>query len=410
MRPRIKPVLVNSLVCVISIVVAISIAEGVLRLLSYPKERPLQTSHPSDFQETRENVEFLYDFSTNSQGLRYREVPLEKAPDSRRIFVVGDSFTEGQGVRMGERFTDILEDSFSRPDRPVLFINGGLSGTDPIQYGRLFFDKGLKYHPDALLVCIFANDLAGMPDIAPTRRPATTRNKDRLLGPARSAWPRVFTAVATMRARRELGHRTATSDFVADVSREAERRAIPQKRIAAWKHSLPDDLVAAVNRGAFTGSILSNGLLYPEYWTDSIDVFSTTAQTKWVIMTKVLSEIVDQARNDGVEVAFVFVPSYFQYDPESHEASNPTVRAGTLVKRRWLSEETQIEKRLASWTKQSNVPFLDLTPTFRRAIEHEHDLNWKLDGHWTPKGHRVAAQAMMEWLSSGRAFSFIGSS
>ena len=404
-KKRLVPI--NLLIVLVTLAAALFLCEWVLKLRGFPTALSPQTSHPANFHETRERLEFRFDFRTNSQGLRYGEIPLEKELNSRRVFVVGDSFTEGWGVEASQRFTDLLERRFDAAPRRVLFINGGLSGGGIVQYGRLFFHKGVKYHPDALLVCLYANDLSGTPDTAGEgqKREAVRPPPTRLI---HTLWPRLDTLVATLKARRDYKERTTTSDFVRDVTTEAARRGISQKRIDGWRESLPQELVDAINAGKFNGSVLSYGLLYPAYWTDSIDVNSTTARVKWTNMAQVLSEMADGAKEKNVEMAVVFIPAPFLYDPRTHEASNPWVRSGTVIKKGWLDEETRIQKRLRSWSESAKVPFLDLTPVFREAVLENRDLNWKLDGHWTSAGHEVAAEAIAEWLSDGQVFSFVG--
>jgi lysophospholipase L1-like esterase len=398
----------NLLIAIVSVVAALYLCEWVLKLRGAPKNLAPQTSHPANYHEVRDKLEFRFDFRTNSQGLRYPEIPLEKPPGTRRVFVVGDSFTEGWGVEANDRFTDLLERGFGAADGGVLFINGGLSGGGVVQYGRLFFDKGVKYHPDALMICLFANDLAGTPDTGgegEKRGGAGGSSASRLF---RALWPRIDTAIATVRARRDYRKKTTTTDFVGDVTAEAVRRGIPTRRIDAWRESLPPELVEAVNAGRFNVSVLSRGLLYPEYWSDSIDLASTTAQVKWTNMTQVLSEMVDLSRKRKVEVAMVFIPAPVLYDPRSHEPSDPWVRTGTVVKKGWLDEETRIQKKLRAWSEAAGVPFLDLTPVFREAVCSNDNLNYRLDGHWTAEGHAVAAEGIAEWLSAGKVYSFVG--
>lgn len=366
---------------------------------------PPRISHPPNMEEVRKNIEFRYVFRTNSRGLRYREVPLEVTQGSYRVFVSGDSFAEGECVDEGKRFTDLLECFYSRSERTVLFINGGLAGTGPLEYGRLFLRVGMEYKPDALLICIYANDLANTPE-------EITRNELDTAIPSRSGikklvyflWPRVYTLLKRFKLQREYRKKTRTSDFVSLVSREAKKLRISKERIEIWKASLPQELVEAVNRGEFNGSFLSPGLLYPEYWSDSIDISSDRAEKKLRNMTTILSEIVLRAKQLRVNTAIVFIPSYFQYDPQSHNAKNPWITSGTYVRKQWLSEVTEIQKRLEDWSKDQKVPFLDLTPSFREAIQSGKKTNWVLDEHLTPLGHEVAALAIASWLSDQQVF------
>src|SRR5262245_59596108 len=71
----------------------------------------IQIAHPPNFKENRKTVEFAYEFRTNSMGLRYREIPLNKQSEAEiRAVVVGDSYVEGFGVADGDLFTSLLEE------------------------------------------------------------------------------------------------------------------------------------------------------------------------------------------------------------------------------------------------------------------------------------------------------------
>ena len=86
-----------------------------LAVFGFPSDRPPQYTHPPNYTETRKSIdEYEYEFTTNSQGLRYKEIPLTKQNDiETRILVIGSSFVEGQGVLINETFSAILETKFS---------------------------------------------------------------------------------------------------------------------------------------------------------------------------------------------------------------------------------------------------------------------------------------------------------
>jgi len=201
--------------------------------------------------------------------------------------------------------------------------------------------------------------------------------------------------------------KTRTSDFISTISREAQKRNIPQKRITAWQASIPQELVAVVNQGRYMGSYLSAGLLRPKSWVDSIDISSDLAQKKWQNMTLLLSKVLAKAEPNGVETAIVLIPSPFMYDPGQHNEKNPSIVSGCEIDKKWLAEDTMIQQRLRSWTAEKDVPFLDLTPIFRKAIQSSKNLNYELDPHWSILGHQIAAGAIAAWLVDQEVFSFI---
>src|SRR5215467_1798077 len=72
------------------------LGDRMLGLLGLPDEFAGWVTHPPHYSEVRRNIEFTEKFQTNGQGLRYKEIPLQKPLRTRRIFVVGDSNVEGR--------------------------------------------------------------------------------------------------------------------------------------------------------------------------------------------------------------------------------------------------------------------------------------------------------------------------
>src|SRR6266404_8721279 len=54
------------------------------------------------------------DVTINSQGLRDREIPLERTPGTERIMMLGDSFVLGWGVPLEETISKRLERQFAK--------------------------------------------------------------------------------------------------------------------------------------------------------------------------------------------------------------------------------------------------------------------------------------------------------
>jgi lysophospholipase L1-like esterase len=404
-----KRISLNSSLVLAGVAISLFLCNCVLGFLSFPSEVPQKISHPINYEEVRQNKEFQYIFKTNSRGLRYHDIPAEKPANTFRVFVSGDSFTEGEGVDDGKRFTDLLEGKFQSSDKSVLFINGGLTGAGPLMYGKLFLEVGLEYKPDALFICLFVNDVADTPEKLYLKPFSFLHSRSGLKKITQTLWPRVYTQLALFYLQSEHHRKTKTTDFILTISELARKRNIPQLQINRWKESLPQKLVTAVNQGTFNGSILSLGLLYPEYWSDSIDISNTRAKKKWENMTNILSEILERAKQSGVETAVILIPSTFQYDPKSHSETNPWIITGSEIREEWLSEETEIQKSMKLWTLSEGVSFLDLTPVFREAIKSNKNLNWELDGHWNHLGHEVAANAIASWLDDQQVFSFMKS-
>ncbi|MEZ4654087.1 MAG: GDSL-type esterase/lipase family protein [Candidatus Eisenbacteria bacterium] len=72
-----------------------------------------------------------------------------------RILVLGDSYVFGHGVEDDETFCAVL--AHLLPSTEVL--NFGVSGYSTDQELLLLQDRGLAYHPDVVLLCLYRNDI-----------------------------------------------------------------------------------------------------------------------------------------------------------------------------------------------------------------------------------------------------------
>jgi len=95
----------------------------------------------------------------SSQGLRDREYPLERPAGVRRIVVIGDSVTFGNGLEVGDTYPEQLEARFAGGERPVEVLNLGVGGYDIRNaVGRLEL-LGLAFQPDDVVVGFCINDV-----------------------------------------------------------------------------------------------------------------------------------------------------------------------------------------------------------------------------------------------------------
>ena len=128
--------------------------------------REVVQSNPSDniiyTLKPNLNVTFVdVNVQTNSYGMRNSEIPIEKSPDSIRIALLGDSFAFGWGVDVDKIFAHILEErlnSFASGKRKIEVLNFGVPGYSTFQEVADFFEKGLQFKPDIVLVYFIDND------------------------------------------------------------------------------------------------------------------------------------------------------------------------------------------------------------------------------------------------------------
>lgn len=90
----------------------------------------------------------------NSRGMIGPEYRLEKGPDTYRILVLGDSIMQEHSFV--EALEEILNNAGLRYDFEIW--NAGVGGYQVNQYASYLRYKGIKYHPDMVLVNFDLND------------------------------------------------------------------------------------------------------------------------------------------------------------------------------------------------------------------------------------------------------------
>ena len=92
--------------------------------------------------------DFTVEYSINSKGVRDREYTYDRPLGVTRFVALGDSFTFGEGVPYGKRFTDIPEEKLD----DIEIINMGVPGIGIYQELLQFMFEGRKYRPDYVLL------------------------------------------------------------------------------------------------------------------------------------------------------------------------------------------------------------------------------------------------------------------
>ncbi|MDH5639243.1 MAG: SGNH/GDSL hydrolase family protein [Nitrospinota bacterium] len=94
---------------------------------------------------------------TNSIGMRSsREYPEKTSSGRKRILLLGDSYTAGDGVDNSERFSDIMESRFPWLD----VMNFGLNGSGTDQQTLIFEQMASRLEADAYIFCLCPENIA----------------------------------------------------------------------------------------------------------------------------------------------------------------------------------------------------------------------------------------------------------
>jgi hypothetical protein len=401
-----KETLKNSGLLLASILVGIFLLEGILFILSFPKTVHSLAYRPN-LDIKYKNFEFEYRHKTNDMGLRYRTIPLVKSQNSYRIFISGDSFVEGPGVAEEKTFCGLLEKSSSTSQTPVYFINGGKAGAGPLVFGRILYSIGFEYNPDAVLIFVFANDISNTrPDQHPRMLYEQPQPPQNFLA---AVLPRLAVVYEKCTLKVGAAKPFGRTSFLDETEQIAKKRGIPQNKITAWKNAIPPELAKLATEEQVNTMLMSSGLLRPRYWSDGIDIDTKIAQGSWLAISNLLVDMIDQCRERDIRVGLVYMPCAFQFDPNagSYKGRQVLSRTGLIVRKEWLTEETQIQNNLRTLAGQNRVAFLDLAPALRKKIAEGMTLTFAFDGHLNEDGHKAVADTLEYWLKNSEDFVFL---
>lgn len=99
-----------------------------------------------------------FPYRTNAEGLRDRDRPA-KTPGTKRVLVMGDSYTWGYAVAEEEAFPQVAERVLAERGRPdIEVINGGVPDYNSRQERQLLEQLIPIYQPDAVVLGYVVND------------------------------------------------------------------------------------------------------------------------------------------------------------------------------------------------------------------------------------------------------------
>ncbi len=280
----------------------------------------------------------------NSLGLCDRELPLRKPAGEYRVLFVGDSVTRGLGLALEENFVTRLEPLLNNPPRKLKIrtINAGCDGYTTWQQTDYLKRDGLQLSPDFVVLGFCINDVLDVVD-AP---PGLVRGR-----PWITDYPR-------------FNHVSGIVRMVAHYSNARRAKIFREQHL--WTNQ---------NRYAE-----QNNLVFAE--EALADPPPPRLAAAWDRILEDLSDFAKVCAGSAVPwmlVAFPIEPMV-SADPPGYS----------------------IYSRLEQWATRNDVPWLDMTPVFRRWTT-QHNANAGLlfndTVHLSPLGARVTAEELHRFLS-----------
>lgn len=290
--------------------------------------------------------EYTYHTKYNSLGVRDREFT-RKELENRKILLLGDSMTFGQGIEVEDTFPKIAERLFYGKVQNLLVINGGGKGASTVSQFESLKELVKKYHFDAVGFCFYLGNDAD-------------NNLDDIEKADTS--PHLFSKRSSFSLSEFLKHESILYSF-----------AYYKLRIFAYKYKL-------------IHSFQGQSQLLKEY--------SDRGKDGWRATRIIIEEIKRffHGRNE-TELFFVFIPQDFQVDAE---------KRGRYGITRDNYDYFKPNKLLKAILEKNEIAYIDTTSSFINHYKEnvEDKLFFKIDRHMNEDGHKLVAKLLFDFFVS----------
>ncbi|MDI9571026.1 MAG: SGNH/GDSL hydrolase family protein [Pseudomonadota bacterium] len=375
---RRKALAVNILLSAVTVLVCFFLGEALMRIF-----------HPQIGGRTEQEVFFTYDetlgwrfipgksgllvskheyeqvITINAAGFRDRERLLAKGPKTKRVAVIGDSFTAGLGVKDTEAFTAVLEASLPGA---VEVLNFGVNGFGPTQECLLLTARVLPYRPDLVsMVFYIGNDFDDTTNL--------------------TAWIDGY-----QRPRAVLDDRGRIRFTNIPVPKTSRPRNELQRTCSLPRSHLIDflDRIIHQRRDKYALDVLP-----PEVRLCRKEL-DPSLKEALPLLRGVLEETDARCRRRGSRFALVLAPTVTQIHPDIYWQK---------IKKVYNLREEDYDlllpnKIVAGIASDLGIPVLDLTPALRAEADRGAELYYYKNRHWNPAGHRVVARELAAWIET----------
>ncbi len=304
--------------------------------------------------------EFDVVYKINSQGLRDKETPYAKPPGEFRVLALGESTVMGEGIKYGERFTEIIEEAL----RDTEIINMGVWGFGMDQSFLQLKREGLKYKPDLVILFVIDAFMQRCKDFvrvgAFKPRFVLNSSKDRLI--------------------------LQDIDFVKDNFSKNTHIGIVRDRCAGKNEGEDKKKSIFKNSGLYTLityytkiKSVDKKLAYKdrdrEYWQGIYRLLSE--ENKWRTL---------YSRDDFNKLIFLLLKNYKDFC-NRHSTDFLVV----------YIDGCKPSVPLEEFCKTLDIPYLDLSSIMAGAKRVKH-LRFQIDPHYSPFAHRVIGEYVADYL------------
>jgi hypothetical protein len=309
-------------------------------------------------------TEFDVEYSINSLGLRDREITIAKPAGVSRLLMLGDSFTEGDGVSAEQDFSSQLQRSLDTAitSQRWQVINAGVGSYSPLLEYLYLTREGLRLAPDLVVLNFDLSDVYD--DIN-------------------------YTRLARFDARGfPIGVRSEPEQL---ASNRVEGALIGFKDFCKEHFRLYNFTRLRINRfleGARRNMNVSGDVRFDKY--AFLRPGYVPRADDWQLSFKYLLMIRDTLRARGIDFWVTTYPYGLQVGPKEWDTGRQFwgFRPDTVY-------STQPQATLESFCRKNQIPVINLCADFAAAHASISPLYIDYNGHWEPAGHTVVAQRLL---------------
>jgi GDSL-like lipase/acylhydrolase family protein len=311
--------------------------------------------------------EFSAAYAINSLGLRDREMPRAKPAGTRRILMLGDSFTEGNGVDASDTFSSQLQAMLDQAGlgKRWQVINAGVGSYSPLLEYLYLKNGGLDLQPDLVILNLDLSDVyddiqyAQLAVLDASGDPVAVRADPE---PAKGSW-----VVEVLVGIKDFFKKhTRTYNFV-------------KRRIAGY-------VEAGRHKPNFSGDV-------------RFDKYATMRDTApqddhaWSLTYGYLLRIRELLKARGIDFWVTVYPYGLQVSP----------REWAEGRQFWGFEpgktySARPQALVETFGRENGIPVINMTEEFKERSRTVYPLYFAGDGHWRPAGHEVVANVLYRAL------------
>jgi lysophospholipase L1-like esterase len=362
------------------------IARGIAPPPPFP---PLMTPHTRvEYQTT----EFHWTIETNDLGLRDRTFEWSRRGGSR-VLAIGDSFTLGWGVGVGDSWVKVLERNLRRAGQAVEVINAGKGGAGPAWYAEAAEAMVPVLRPDLVIVAVLQGDDLAQAIPRPSPGPPAPGPQ----GAPAPAWARTLEDVVGLispnlqRRWRGDGTPLARSSSIrvaweGDVAGRIARMSATER---AWLDRLDPTVQRLFRGGNLNPGLVTLALVEPDHFRMTLHPEEDKTRARMEAMVAQLERIRVVAQRHRARVLVAVVPYGAFVSRRQWEAIR---KIGFQVEPGFLTS-TAPDDLVREAAERAGLAPVSLTPAFR-DVANDRPLYFEWDGHFNEAGHDLYADRL----------------